>query len=80
MKNFSSSLVNGPTPALLRFLRSRLPTDEGMMVLLFNNGVLSIFYFLDATTLNVESATSTPGKDDVVAKAARLSLSSKVIH
>ncbi|XP_015056460.1 plant intracellular Ras-group-related LRR protein 6 isoform X1 [Solanum pennellii] len=52
IRTLRSSLVNGPTPALLRFLRSRLPTDE-------------------------ESATSTPGKEDVVAKAARLSLSSK---
>ncbi|XP_047254342.1 plant intracellular Ras-group-related LRR protein 6 isoform X2 [Capsicum annuum] len=52
IRTLRSSLVNGPTPALLRFLRSRLPTDE-------------------------ESATSTPGKEDVVAMAARLSLSSK---
>lgn len=47
---------------------------------MLNKGVLSISCFLDATTLNVESAAATPGKEDVIAMAARLSLSSKVIH
>lgn len=28
LRSLRSSLVNGPTPALLRYLRSRLPTDE----------------------------------------------------
>ncbi|VFQ90332.1 unnamed protein product [Cuscuta campestris] len=28
MRSLRSSLVNGPTPALLKYLRSRLPTDE----------------------------------------------------
>ena len=34
-----SSLVNGPTPALLKYLRSRLPVDEGILYLLLEFGL-----------------------------------------
>jgi len=52
LRSLRSSLVNGPTPALLKYLRSRLPTNE-------------------------ESAAGTPSKEDVIARAARMSLTSK---
>ncbi|KAI3964622.1 hypothetical protein MKX01_020439 [Papaver californicum] len=48
-----SSLVNGPTPALLKYLRSRVSADEG------------------------SGSASTSLKEDVISKAAQLSLSSK---
>ncbi|KAL0328490.1 UNVERIFIED_CONTAM: Plant intracellular Ras-group-related LRR protein 6 [Sesamum calycinum] len=53
MRTLRSSLVHGPTPALLKYLRSRLPKDE-------------------------ESEASTAVKEDVVTRAARLSIGSKV--
>ncbi|KAL3820954.1 hypothetical protein ACJIZ3_006859 [Penstemon smallii] len=52
LRTLRSSLVYGPTPALLKYLQSRLPADE-------------------------ESAPTIAVKEDVAAKAARLSLSSK---
>ncbi|KAK4484889.1 hypothetical protein RD792_007490 [Penstemon davidsonii] len=52
LRTLRSSLVYGPTPALLKYLRSRLPADE-------------------------ESAATIAVKEDVAAKAARLSLTSK---
>ncbi|KAK4387060.1 Plant intracellular Ras-group-related LRR protein 6 [Sesamum angolense] len=52
MRTLRSSLVHGPTPALLKYLRSRLPKDE-------------------------ESEASTAVKEDVVTRAARLSIGSK---
>ncbi|KAJ0774259.1 hypothetical protein HanOQP8_Chr03g0109491 [Helianthus annuus] len=52
IRTLRSSLVTGPTPALLRFLRSRLPAEE-------------------------ESGPS-ESKENVIARAARLSLGSKV--
>ncbi|KAJ0801677.1 putative leucine-rich repeat domain superfamily [Helianthus annuus] len=51
IRTLRSSLVTGPTPALLRFLRSRLPAEE-------------------------ESGPS-ESKENVIARAARLSLGSK---
>ncbi|KAF7141420.1 hypothetical protein RHSIM_Rhsim06G0196800 [Rhododendron simsii] len=52
LRSLRSSLVNGPTPALLQYLRSRLPVNE-------------------------ESAAGTPSNEDVIARAARMSLTSK---
>ncbi|KAJ9551522.1 hypothetical protein OSB04_015567 [Centaurea solstitialis] len=51
IRTLRSSLVSGPTPALLRFLRSRLPAEE-------------------------EGGTS-DNKNEVIARASRLSLGSK---
>ncbi|KAL0406820.1 UNVERIFIED_CONTAM: Plant intracellular Ras-group-related LRR protein 6 [Sesamum latifolium] len=52
MRTLRSSLVHGPTPALLKYLRSRLPKDE-------------------------ESEACAAVKEDVVTRAARLSIGSK---
>ncbi|KNA12945.1 hypothetical protein SOVF_121660 [Spinacia oleracea] len=52
MRTIRSTLVSGPTTALLKYLRSRLPSAQ-------------------------EAEVSTPTKDNVVAMAARLSLTSK---
>uniref|UniRef100_A0A0D3FCB7 F-box domain-containing protein n=1 Tax=Oryza barthii TaxID=65489 RepID=A0A0D3FCB7_9ORYZ len=54
MRTLRSSLVSGPTTALLKYLRSRLSSDEG-----------------------ASGSGSTPTKDDQIAAARRLSLSSK---
>jgi len=54
MRTLRSSLVSGPTTALLKYLRSRLSSDE-----------------------EGSGSTSTPTKDDQIAAARRLSLSSK---
>ncbi|XP_056683455.1 plant intracellular Ras-group-related LRR protein 6 isoform X2 [Spinacia oleracea] len=54
MRTIRSTLVSGPTTALLKYLRSRLPSAQ-------------------------EAEVSTPTKDNVVAMAARLSLTSKVL-
>lgn len=52
IRTIRSTLVSGPTPALLKYLRSRLPSAQ-------------------------EAEASTPTKDDVIAMAARLSITSK---
>ncbi|KAL9322297.1 hypothetical protein ACSQ67_010350 [Phaseolus vulgaris] len=52
LRTLRSSLVSGPTPALLKFLRSRLSTDE-------------------------DSETVTTSKEEVIAMATRLSITSK---
>lgn len=52
MRTIRSSLVSGPTAALLKYLRSRLPSAQ-------------------------EAEASTSTKDDMVAMAARLSITSK---
>ncbi|XP_021754857.1 plant intracellular Ras-group-related LRR protein 6-like isoform X2 [Chenopodium quinoa] len=54
MRTIRSTLVSGPTTALLKYLRSRLPSAQ-------------------------EAEVSTPTKDNIVAMAARLSLTSKEI-
>uniref|UniRef100_A0A0E0K758 F-box domain-containing protein n=1 Tax=Oryza punctata TaxID=4537 RepID=A0A0E0K758_ORYPU len=54
MRTLRSSLVSGPTTALLKYLRSRLSSDE-----------------------EASGSGSTPTKDDQIAAARRLSLSSK---
>ncbi|KAG2655133.1 hypothetical protein PVAP13_1NG549400 [Panicum virgatum] len=54
MRTLRSSLVSGPTTALLKYLRSRLSSDE-----------------------EGSGSTSTPTKDDQIAAARQLSLSSK---
>ncbi|KAF8691801.1 hypothetical protein HU200_040203 [Digitaria exilis] len=54
MRTLRSSLVSGPTTTLLKYLRSRLSSDEEGF-----------------------GSTSTPTKDDQIATARRLSLSSK---
>uniref|UniRef100_A0A803MHB2 Plant intracellular Ras-group-related LRR protein 6 n=1 Tax=Chenopodium quinoa TaxID=63459 RepID=A0A803MHB2_CHEQI len=54
MRTIRSTLVSGPTTALLKYLRSRLPSAQ-------------------------EAEVSTPTKDNMVAMAARLSLTSKEI-
>jgi Leucine-rich repeat (LRR) protein len=53
LRTLRSSLVNGPTAALLKYLRSRLSNSE-------------------------ETSASTPTKENVIASAARMSISSKV--
>ncbi|KAK3037934.1 hypothetical protein RJ639_031825 [Escallonia herrerae] len=52
LRTLRSALVSGPTPALLKYLRSRLPVDE-------------------------ESGATSATKEDAIAMATRLSLSSK---
>jgi Leucine-rich repeat (LRR) protein len=52
LRTLRSSLVNGPTAALLKYLRSRLSNSE-------------------------ETSASTPTKENVIASAARMSISSK---
>ncbi|XP_050247476.1 plant intracellular Ras-group-related LRR protein 6 isoform X2 [Quercus robur] len=52
LRTLRSSLVSGPTPALLKYLRSRLSEGE-------------------------DSEITTPTKEDVITRAARLSIASK---
>ncbi|XP_030929493.1 plant intracellular Ras-group-related LRR protein 6 [Quercus lobata] len=52
LRTLRSSLVSGPTPALLKYLRSRLSEGE-------------------------DSEITTPTKEDVITRAARLSITSK---
>ncbi|KAL6591313.1 hypothetical protein ACP70R_049816 [Stipagrostis hirtigluma subsp. patula] len=62
MRTLRSSLVSGPTTTLLKYLRSRLSSDEEVHVI---------------SPITASGSGGTPTKDDQIAAARRLSLSSK---
>ena len=76
-----SSLVNGPTPALLKYLRSRLPENEGVLafvkfVLVYCNQFTLFKLYISSFHLDSEASTT---KEDLITMATRLSVTSKVL-